>query len=146
MGSRLNPYLSFRDNAREAMEFYQSVFGGDLAISTFGEFGPTDGVAADGVMHAQLDTPSGYTLMASDTPEAMGDVTSGNTIAVSLSGDDVDELSGYFAKLSDGGTVTMPLAQQMWGDHFGIVIDRFGNSWMVNIAVTEEEAPPAAGA
>ena len=146
MGSRLNPYLSFRDNAREAMEFYQSVFGGDLAISTFGEFGPTDGVAADGVMHAQLDTPSGYTLMASDTPEAMGDVTSGNTIAVSLSGDDVDELSGYFAKLSEGGTVTMPLAQQMWGDHFGIVIDRFGNSWMVNIAVTEEEAPPAAGA
>ena len=146
MGSRLNPYLSFRDNAREAMQFYQGVFGGDLAISTFGEFGPTDGVAADGVMHAQLDTPSGYTLMASDTPEAMGDVTSGNTIAVSLSGDDVDELSGYFAKLSDGGTVTMPLAQQMWGDHFGIVIDRFGNSWMVNIAVTEEEAPPAAGA
>ncbi len=146
MGSRLNPYLSFRDNAREAMEFYQSVFGGDLAISTFGEFGPTDGVAADGVMHAQLDTPSGYTLMASDTPEAMGDVTSGNTIAVSLSGDDVDELSGYFAKLSEGGTVTMPLAQQMWGDHFGIVIDRFGNSWMVNIAVTEESEPPAPGA
>ena len=146
MGSRLNPYLSFRDNAREAMEFYQSVFGGDLAISTFGEFGPTDGVAADGVMHAQLDTPSGYTLMASDTPEAMGDVTSGNTIAVSLSGDDVDELSGYFAKLSEGGTVTMPLAQQMWGDHFGIVIDRFGNSWMVNIAVTEEAEPPAPGA
>ena len=146
MGSRLNPYLSFRDNAREAMEFYQGVFGGDLAISTFGEFGSADGVAPDGVMHAQLDTPSGYTLMASDTPEAMGDVTSGNTIAVSLSGDDVDELSGYFAKLSDGGTVTMPLAQQMWGDHFGMVTDRFGNSWMVNIAGPEEAEPAAAGA
>ncbi|MEO6997146.1 MAG: VOC family protein [Terracoccus sp.] len=143
MGSRLNPYLSFRDNAREAMEFYQSVFGGELAISTFGEFGPTDGVPADGVMHAQLDTPSGYTLMASDTPEAMGDVTAGNTIAVSLSGDDVDELSGYFAKLCDGGTVTMPLAQQMWGDHFGMVTDRFGNAWMVNIAGPDDEPPTA---
>ena len=115
-------------------------------MSTFGEFGPGDGVAPDGVMHAQLDTPSGYTLMASDTPESMGAVTPGNTIAVSLSGDDVDELSGYFAKLSDGGTVSMPLEQQMWGDHFGMVTDRFGTSWMVNIAGPDDAEPPVPGA
>lgn len=134
MSSRLNPYLSFHDNARQAMEFYRSVFGGDLAVSTFGEFGPQDGVPSDGVMHAQLDTPSGYTLMASDTPPGMGSVNPGNAVAISLFGDDVEELTGYFAALSDGGTVTMPLAHQMWGDHFGMVTDRYGTAWMVNIA------------
>lgn len=137
MTSRLNPYLSFRDNAREAMEFYRTVFGGELAVSTFGEFGPNEGVPSDGVMHAQLDTPSGYTLMASDTPPGMGSVTPGDSIAVSLSGNDVDELSGYFAALADGGVVTMPLEQQMWGDHFGMVTDRYGTAWMVNVTTDD---------
>lgn len=143
MASRLNPYLSFHDNAREAMEFYQRVFGGDLAVSTFGEFGAADGVPSDGVMHAQLDTPSGYTLMASDTPPGMGSVTPGNSIAVSLSGGDVDELSGYFSALADEGTVTVPLKQQMWGDHFGMVTDRYGTAWMVNIATGDSDASTA---
>jgi PhnB protein len=133
MASRLNPYISFDGNARQAVEFYQSVFGGELAVNTFAEFGQADSPDADKIMHGQLETPSGYTLMVSDTPEGMEHHPGGN-ITVSLSGDDSDELRGYFEKLSDGGTVTMPLEKQMWGDEFGMVADQFGINWMVNIS------------
>jgi PhnB protein len=132
MASRLNPYISFNGNAREAMEFYTSVFGGELTTSTFGEYGDT-GPGSDGIMHAQLETPSGYTIMAADTPEGMP-YEPGTNIAVSLSGDDSDELRGYWTKLSDGGTVAVPLEKQMWGDEFGQLTDRFGIGWLVNIA------------
>ena len=131
MATRLNPYLNFDGNARQAMEFYEQVFGGDLVINTFGEYGET-GERADGVMHSQLETPSGYTLMASDMPPGMP-LEPGNNMTNSLSGTDADELRGYWQKLSDGGTVTMPLEKQMWGDEFGMCVDRFGISWMVNI-------------
>ena len=132
MTSRLNPYISFTDDARQAMDFYRGVFGGELSLNTFGEAGGADGPDADKVMHAQLETPAGYTLMASDTPSGM-DHTAGTNISVSLSGDDADELRGYFTKLSDGGNVTMPLEKQMWGDEFGMCVDQFGIAWMVNI-------------
>ena len=130
MPSRLNPYLGFDSSAREAMEFYQQVFGGTLRVNTFGEFG-TEGPDAEKVMHAQLETPSGFTLMASDTPAGM-ERHPGDTITVSLSGDDRDELRGYWDRLSDGGQVTMPFEKQMWGDEFGMCVDRFGVPWMVN--------------
>ena len=148
MASRLNPYLTFDGNAREAMEFYQSVLGGDLAIATFGEYAGQDGgqdagegagqdggqssPPPDGVMHALLETDSGFTLMASDAAPGM-DHRPGNTMAVSLSGDDADELRGYWEKLSADGSVIIPLERQMWGDEFGMCNDRFGTAWMVNI-------------
>jgi PhnB protein len=131
MTSRLNPYLSFNGNAREAMEFYHSVFGGELTVNTFGEFGTPDPGIADKVMHAMLATDAGYTIMASDLAPGM-EFHPGNTITVSLSGDD-SALRGYFEKLAEGGTITMPLEKQMWGDEFGQVTDRFGVPWMVNI-------------
>jgi PhnB protein len=130
---RLNPYISFSDDARQALEFYRGVFGGELSLNTFGEAGGAEGPDADKIMHGQLETPAGYTLMAADTPAGM-DRTVGTNIAVSLSGDDADELRGYFAKLSDGGTVTVPLEKQMWGDVFGMCIDPYGINWMVNIS------------
>lgn len=136
MTSRLNPYIAFADNAREAMEFYQSVLGGDLRISTFGEFGAPDPAIANNVMHAMLETDDGYTLMASDTPPGM-DRNPGDNITISLSGDDADKLRGYWQKLSDGGVVSIPLERQMWGDEFGQCKDRFGISWLVNIAGPE---------
>ncbi|MFI5486125.1 VOC family protein [Micromonospora echinaurantiaca] len=132
MTSRLNPYLSFDGNAREAMEFYRQVFGGDLTLSTFGEFGTDDPTLADKVMHGMLETPSGYTLMASDTAPGMQHVP-GNNVSVSVSGDDGNELRGYWDKLTVGATVTVPLEKQMWGDEFGMCIDRFGIGWLVNI-------------
>ena len=134
MASRLNPYVQFDGSAREALEFYQGVFGGDLTVSTFGEFGAGHGPDDDNLlMHGQLETPSGFTLMAADTPQGMPYNPGGN-ITISLSGDDGDDLRGYFSQLSDGGKVTVPLEKQMWGDEFGQLIDRFGIGWLVNIS------------
>ena len=134
MASRLNPYLSFRDNARQAMEFYRDVFGGDLTVNTFGESGDAQGTPeADKIMHAQLETDRGFTLMASDTPAEMP-YSPGDNISISLSGDDADDLRSWFAKLADGGSVTMPLEKQVWGDEFGMCVDPFGIQWMVNIS------------
>ena len=132
MTSRLNPYLSFRDDARQAMEFYKSVFGGTLRVNTFGEFGSPEGADAEKIMHSQLEAENGFTLMAADTPAGM-EHRPGTNISVSLSGDDADDLRGYWEKLSDGGTVTVPFEKQMWGDEFGACVDRFGIPWMVNI-------------
>ena len=133
MASRLNPYLSFKDTAREAMEFYRDVFGGELEITTFGEYGDHAAPEADLVMHAMLETPAGFTLMASDTPPGM-ELREGSQITISLSGDEGDELRAYWERLSESGTVTMPLERQMWGDEFGACTDRFGIAWVVNIA------------
>ena len=138
MPARLNPYLNFNGNAREAITFYQEVLGGDVTISTFGEFG-AEGEGSDGVMHAQLETPDGFTLMAADTPPGMGEVTPGSNFAVSLSGDDA-ALRGYFQGLAEGGTVDMPLEKQMWGDEFGMLTDKFGISWMVNVGTGSAQA------
>jgi PhnB protein len=134
MASILNPYVNFDGNAREAMEFYRDVFGGELRVNTFGEWGNDDPAVADKTMHAQLDTERGFTLMASDTPPGM-ELSTGSNITISLSGEDGDELRGYWDKLSSGGTVTMPLEKQMWGDEFGMCVDRFGIPWMVNITL-----------
>ena len=132
MASRLNPYISFEGTARQALEFYQSVFGGELTTSTFAEFGAAqDPADADKVMHSQLESGS-ITLMGADTPPGM-EYNPGTNITVSLSGDDADELRGYWEKLSGGGTVLVPLEKQMWGDEFGQCVDQFGIGWMVNI-------------
>lgn len=136
MPTRLNPYLSFDGNARQAMEFYERVFGGNLVLHTFGEFGTESAdesaTEADNIMHGMLETDSGLTLMGADLPPDTA-YTSGNTITVSLSGDDADVLRGYWAELSDGGVVTVALERQMWGDEFGACVDRFGVPWTVNI-------------
>ncbi|MGI5452456.1 VOC family protein [Streptomyces sp. CA-249302] len=133
MASRLNPYISYDGDARQAMEFYKDVFGGTLTFSTFGEFGQKDAPFADKIMHGMLETPSGFTLMGADNPPGM-DRTVGNNITVSLSGDDDAELRGYWEKLSADGSVSVPLDKQMWGDVFGMCTDRFGVIWLVNIS------------
>lgn len=135
MAVTLNPYLSFRDNAKEAMAFYQSVFGGKLMTQTFAEAHASKDPSEDNlVMHSQLEAPNGLMLMASDTPARM-EYKSGNNVSLSLSGDDEPTLRGYFEKLSAGGTVTMPLEKALWGDVFGMCADRFGTQWLVNISM-----------
>jgi PhnB protein len=133
MSSRLNPYISFNGTARQAMEFYQGVFGGDLSLNTFGEYGAPDAPEADNIMHGMLESPSGFTLMGADMPPGV-ELDRGNNMAVSLSGDDGDELRGYWQKLSEGGNVSVSLEKQMWGDEFGMCEDQFGVTWLVNIA------------
>jgi PhnB protein len=138
MTTRLNPYLNFRDNARQAMEFYHSVFGGELTTSTFAEMHASEDPAEqDKIMHSQLITDNGLALMAADTPNSM-DYTPGTNFSVSLSGEDEGELRGYWDKLSDGATVTMPLERAPWGDFFGMCTDRFGVSWLVNISAGQQ--------
>ena len=131
--STLNPYISFTGTTKTAMERYQQVFGGDLTMNSFGEYG-MEGEGSDGIMHAQLVTPAGLVLMASDTPPGMPAAGSDGNVSLSLSGDDEAELRGYWDGLAHGGEVTMPLEPQMWGDTFGMLVDEFGVSWMVNIA------------
>ena len=142
MPSTLNPYLSFRDNAREALEFYQSVFGGVATINTFADFHASEEPDEQNlVMHGQLETTAGFTLMASDTPKHM-EYKPGSSISVSISGPAGDDahLRGYWEGLSDGATVTMPLEKAMWGDEFGMLTDRFGVAWMISIGTSDSEA------
>jgi PhnB protein len=129
----LNPYLNFRDTAREAMEFYHSVFGGDLRLSTFEDFQSAhDPSENDLIMHGQLDGPEGLTLMGADTPKDM-DYNGISGVSISISGDDDAQLRGYWGKLVEGGNITQPLEAAPWGDSFGMVVDRYGVTWLVNI-------------
>jgi PhnB protein len=139
VSTKLNPYLSFRDNAKQAMEFYQSVFGGELTLSTFGENQASEDPAEqDKIMHAQLVTDSGLTLMGADTPSQMS-YNPGDNISISLSGDDEAELRRFWEGLSAGGTVAMPLETAPWGDIFGMCADKFGISWLVNVTKAESQ-------
>jgi PhnB protein len=133
MSVRLNPYINFRDNARQAMEFYHSVFGGELTTNTFAELqGSEDPAEQDKLMHAMIVTDNGLVIMGSDTPNGMP-YSPPAGIAVSLSGDEEGTLRGYWDKLSAGGAVVMALEQAPWGDTFGMCVDQFGITWMVNI-------------
>lgn len=133
MATVLNPYLSFRNSTRQAMEFYKAALGGELHMSTFGEGGMSEDASQKNlIMHAQLNAPNSMTLMASDTPESMGPPTPNGSI--SLSGDDEKALRGYWDKLSAGANIIMPLEKAPWGDTFGMLKDKFGVQWMVNIA------------
>ena len=134
MAVRLNPYLNFRGQARDALELYHRVFGGELTVSTLVESGMD--VAPEEstwLMHGQLETPDGFTLMAADVPSSMP-LAAGSAHSVSLSGDDGDKLRRFWDLLIEGGSVTVPLEQAPWGDTFGMLVDRFGVAWLVNIS------------
>jgi PhnB protein len=140
MQTRLNPYLGFKDNARQAMEFYKTVFGGKLDISTFKDLNASQDPSEDNnVMHSMLVSDNGMVLMASDTPSHM-EYKPGTSFSISLSGDNEPELRGYFEKLSEGGTVVMPLEKAPWGDVFGMVNDKFGVAWLVNVSAQDDSA------
>ena len=131
MRSTLNPYLSFKDNTREAMEFYRTVFGGKLNVSTFKDYHASQDPSEDNlIMHSVLEADNGITFMASDTPNRM-EYRTGTNMSMSLNGDNEAELKAYFEKLSAGGIVTMPLEKAIWGDSFGMCTDKFGVQWMV---------------
>lgn len=135
MTINLNPYLNFRDTTREAMSFYQSVFGGDLTLSTYAEMGQSDQPdEKDKIMHSQLVVDGRLSLMAADLPSSTA--FDGNHAQIALSGGPEDEstLRGWWDRLSDGATVHEPLTTAPWGDAFGMLADRHGTTWMVNIA------------
>lgn len=134
MQSKLNPYLNFQDNTREAMEFYHTVFGGKLELHTFKEYHASQDPSEDNkIMHSMVEAENGITFMAADTPNRM-EYRAGTNMSMSLTGDNGAELTAYFEKLSTGGMVTMPLEKAPWGDSFGMCTDKFGVQWLVNIA------------
>ncbi len=134
MTSKLNPYINFKNTAKDAMEFYKAAFGGKLIMSTFKDSGMLkDGPEADNIMHSMLTADNGMLLMASDTPDHM-EYKPGTNVSISLSGDNEAELKGYWEKLSAGGTISQPLVKAPWGDQFGMFTDKFGIRWLVNIA------------
>lgn len=138
----LTPYLSFRAEAREAMEFYHSVFGGELTLSTFGDFDTSENaVEADKIMHGHL-VAGDLNLMGADTPNEMP-YEAGTNFAVSLSGTREDEgrLREYWGRLVEDGEITVELEPTPWGDAFGMLVDRYGVQWM--IAIGRATAPAA---
>ncbi|KAJ3254988.1 hypothetical protein HK103_006690 [Boothiomyces macroporosus] len=139
---KLHPYISFKGNAREAMKFYQGILGGELKITTYKDLNcAQDPKDENLVMHSVLETPSGLGFMASDTPDGMEFKPGKNNFSMSLSGEDEKPLRDYFEKLSAGGKVTVPLAKAMWNDIFGMLVDKFGITWIVNITVKPDDNP-----
>lgn len=135
MTTHLNPYLSFRDGAFEAMQHYQQVFGGELTRSTFAEFGmAADDSEADKTMHSQLVTDSGWVIMAADTPAAMEHSPGGHAVSLSGGPEDSAYLHACWDGLAEGGQVHEQLTVAPWGDEFGMLTDRSGVRWMVNVA------------
>jgi PhnB protein len=139
MSSTLNPYLAFRDNAREAMAFYHDALGGTLTQNTFADFGLSDEPGEkDKIMHSQLKTDAGFTLMGADTP-AHEELNEGNNVTISISGEDEAELRGYWDKLAVGATVAQPLQKAPWGDTFGMLTDKYGVGWLIDVVAAESE-------
>jgi PhnB protein len=133
MHTKLNPYINFKDTTRQAMEFYQSVFGGELRLSTFKEYNASQDPTEDNkIMHAELNTNDGIDFMAADTPNRM-EYHPGTNFNMSLTGDDETKLKAYFSELSKGGQISQPLEKAPWGDSFGMCTDKFGINWFVNI-------------
>jgi PhnB protein len=131
----LSPYLNFSGKAADAMKFYQSILGGELTVQTFGDVqmaqSPED---EKKVMHASLNNGQ-LSLMASDGPPGR-EVAFGNNVHLSIVGPDGKQLIEFFNKLAEGGTIDMPLEKQFWGDTFGMLTDKFGVHWMINISHT----------
>ena len=132
MGTSLVPYLTFGGNAADAMRFYHSVLGGELTMQTFGEAKMAEKPEDENrIIHATLKNDA-LTFMASDSQPGEP-VKSGDNFSMSISGEDGEMLASIFNRLSEGGNIDMPLAKQFWGDTFGMLRDKFGIRWMVNI-------------
>ncbi|WP_265521173.1 VOC family protein [Oerskovia flava] len=128
------PHLNFRGDAREALSFYRSVFGGDLVVATYGDMGQADSPEADLVVWGQVAAGNGFRVMAYDVPAARPWSRGDDPFFVSVRGDDVAEIAGYWEKLVEGATVVAPLAPSAWAPAYGMLTDRFGVTWVLDVA------------
>jgi len=142
-------HLNFRGDARAALEFYHSVFGGQVTVATYGDFGmPSDAPGAENVVFGQVESDNGFRVMAYDIPgqtggsvDAAGSTHRANGVTltnqpffVAVRGESLDEVEGYWATLSVGGSVVEPLAASAWSPGFGMLTDRFGVTWILDVA------------
>lgn len=141
-------HLNFHGQARAALEFYQSVFGGDITIATYADFGmPADAPGAGNVVFGKVTSPEGFSVMAYDIPGESGGPAAGSThrengvtitdqpFFVSVQGDNLTEVKGFWAKLVVGGSIVEPLAASAWSPGFGMLTDSFGVTWILDVAV-----------
>lgn len=135
MATTLNPYLMFEDNSKEAMEFYHSIFGGKLELQTYGEAGMSDHPnIKNRIIHAMLSSNQ-ICIMASDNhPDHNFQTVVGNNVHLSILGNNNEELTKIFNQLSLGGKIDMPLEKQFWNDIYGMLTDKFGIHWTINIS------------
>lgn len=142
MAVKLNGYINFNGKAAEALEFYKGVFGGEVYSDTFRKFAsdemPVPEEDLDKLMHGYLKGDNGIELMASDAMSSMPAPDEGSQIQLSLSGDDEAILKGYWEKLSESGTVTVPMDKAPWGDTFGMLVDKYGISWMIDVTTGQQ--------
>ncbi|MFH8528553.1 VOC family protein [Streptomyces tendae] len=153
MSIKTTPHLNFRGQARAALEFYRSVFGGEVTIATYGDLGmPKELPGADGVVFGQVETAEGFRVMAYDIPgRTEGPVDSkgsthrenGSTVTtqpffVSVRGESLPEVEAYWENLSVGSVIVEPLASSAWSAGFGMLTDRFGVTWVLDVASAYE--------
>ena len=141
-------HLNFRGDAREALEFYRSVFGGQTVVATYGDVGmPAEAPGADKVVFGQLETAEGFRVMAYDIPgQSGGSAAAGSTrrengvtltdqpFFVSVRGESLEEVEAYWSALSAGASLVEPLAASAWSPGFGMLTDRFGVTWILDVA------------
>lgn len=139
----INPYLNFNGNSEEAFKFYQSVFGGELAMHRFSDTPESSKMAKSDLnklMHVSLPIGNNF-LMASDTMESMGHkFTQGNNFHISVNTDSKEEADRIFKALAEGGTVKMDLQDTFWGSYFGMLEDKFGIHWMIDYAAVDHHS------
>ncbi|MQM27633.1 VOC family protein [Glycomyces albidus] len=134
MTVNVTPHLNFRGEARAALEFYRSVFGGDLVVSTYGDLGAAqDPAEADLVVWGQVSAPGGFRVMAYDVPAALPLSRGEDPFFVSVRGGDVAELTDLWEGLAKGGTVVQPFGPSAWAEAYGMVKDRFGVTWVLDV-------------
>ena len=145
----IHAYLNFEGQAEEAFRFYAEALGGELTeVHRFGSMPPQDGFELtpeqrEWVMHVGLSVGDGQMLMASDTIEGMGPPrVEGNNFSISIHPSSREEADRVFRALAEGGTITMPIQDQFWGDYFGMIADRFGVNWMVNYSAQGTQPQP----
>ncbi|MCC7242303.1 MAG: VOC family protein [Acidobacteria bacterium] len=142
---KIHSYLNFSSTTEEAFRFYARILGGTLTeIHRFGSMPPQEGFALTPeqknlVLHVGLELPDGQMLMASDVLAGMGpERVEGNNISISVHPDSRQDADRIFGALAEGGAITMPIADQFWGDYFGSLTDRFGINWMVNYSTAAQ--------
>lgn len=128
----VSPYIAFKGNCREAIDFYKQALGAEeLYSETYGNSPMKEMGPADAIMHSTIKIGSSHVMMCDDLrPEAAASSPSNISLAIGL--DEVEKAKEYFNNLSQGGSVTMPLDKTFWAEAFGMLTDKFGINWMVN--------------